>query len=133
MQTAVAQLTSSLLPAESSAVAPLVSGSALVKFSDAKVMMVDDDALMTEVVQTYLEDGGYRNLVAMNDPRGALESVRRENPDLLLLDLMMPGVSGFEILEHLRADEDLKFMPVIVLTAATDSSNKLKALELGAS
>lgn len=96
-------------------------------------MMVDDDTIVSEIVQTYLEDAGYNNLVAINDPRDALESVRHENPDLLLLDLRMPGVSGFDILEAIRADEELKYLPVIVLTAATDPASKLKALELGAS
>ena len=119
--------------APSDAVSEAADDSSLVKFSEAKVMMVDDDTLISEVVQTYLEDGGYRNLIAINDPRDALDTARRENPDLLLLDLMMPGISGFDILAAIRADEDLKFLPVIVLTAATDPSSKLKALELGAS
>ena len=55
-------------------------------------MLIDDDPLMTEVVQTYLEEAGYLNVVATNDPPSALETIRHENPDLLLLDLMMPGV-----------------------------------------
>jgi diguanylate cyclase (GGDEF)-like protein len=53
-------------------------------------------------------------------------------PDVMLLDLVMPGMSGFEILERMRADETLRHIPVIVLTSATDAETKLKALELGA-
>jgi diguanylate cyclase len=99
---------------------------------DAKVMMVDDEPLMTELIQAHLEDAGYRNFVATNDPRSALDLLRRERPGLLLLDLMMPQVSGFEILTALRAERELRYMPVIVLTAATGAESKLRALQLGA-
>ena len=98
----------------------------------AKVMMVDDEPLMTDLVQTYLEEEGYTNFVVVNDPLKALEVLRREQPSLLLLDLMMPGMSGFEVLEALRADQDLRYTPVIVLTASSGADAKLRALQLGA-
>jgi EAL domain-containing protein (putative c-di-GMP-specific phosphodiesterase class I)/PleD family two-component response regulator len=98
----------------------------------AKVMMVDDEPLMTDLVQTYLEEEGYTNFVVVNDPLKALEVLRREEPSLLLLDLMMPGMSGFEVLEALRADQDLRYTPVIVLTASSGADAKLRALQLGA-
>jgi EAL domain-containing protein (putative c-di-GMP-specific phosphodiesterase class I)/response regulator of citrate/malate metabolism len=99
---------------------------------DAKVMMVDDEPLMTELIQAHLEEAGYANFVATNDPREALELLRRERPGVLLLDLMMPQLSGFDVLAALRADRALRFMPVIVLTAATGADAKLRALTLGA-
>lgn len=99
---------------------------------DARIMMVDDDPLMTELIQTYLEDAGYTNFVVTNDPRVALDLLRREKPELLLLDLVMPQVSGFDLLEALRQDPDRGFTPVIVLTAATGADSKLRALRLGA-
>ncbi len=99
---------------------------------DAKVMMVDDEPLMTDLIQALLEDEGYGNFVVANDPRQALELLRREEPGVLLLDLMMPQMSGFELLEAIRADKDLRYTPVIVLTASTGTDSKLRALRLGA-
>ncbi len=99
---------------------------------DAKVMMVDDEPLMTDLIQAYLEDDGYSNFVVANDPRQALTLLRREEPDVLLLDLMMPHLSGFELLELIRGDRKLRYTPVIVLTAATGADSKLRALRLGA-
>ena len=99
---------------------------------DVKVMMVDDEPLMTELIQTYLEDEGYRNFVVTNDPRDAMALLRREEPGVLLLDLMMPRISGFDLLQAIRADPDLRYTPVIVLTASTGADAKLRALQLGA-
>ena len=99
---------------------------------DVTVMMVDDEPMMTDVIQTYLEEAGYRRFVSVNDPRLALETARRHRPGLLLLDLMMPGLSGFDILAQMRNDEQLRYIPVIMLTAASNTATKLKALELGA-
>jgi len=98
----------------------------------ALVMMVDDESMMTDVIQTHLEDAGYTRFVACNAPRLAVQLIRQHQPDVLLLDLMMPEVSGFDILQAVRADEALQYTPVIVLTAASDPATKLRALELGA-
>lgn len=98
---------------------------------DAKVMMVDDEPLMTDLIQAYLEDAGYANFVVTNDPRQAMDLLRREDPGVLLLDLMMPHISGFELLTQIRGDRTLRYTPVIVLTAATGADAKLRALQLG--
>ena len=111
---------------------PVGSGGQRSPLLDAKVMMVDDEPLMTALVETHLEDAGYTNFVTTNDPREALATMRREAPGVLLLDLMMPQVSGFEVLEAVRADPELRYTPVIVLTAATSADAKLRALQLGA-
>ena len=100
--------------------------------SDVTVMMVDDEQMMTDVTQTYLEEAGYQSFIGVNDPLLALDIMRTHRPGLLLLDLMMPGMSGFEVLEAMRADPVLRYIPVIVLTAATDTATKLKALDMGA-
>ncbi len=102
------------------------------QLSDVTVMMVDDEPMMTEVTQTYLEDAGYRLFLSVNDPRQAMEVARTHRPGLILLDLMMPGLNGFDLLTQIRADDQLRYTPVIVLTAASDPSSKLRALELGA-
>jgi EAL domain-containing protein (putative c-di-GMP-specific phosphodiesterase class I)/DNA-binding NarL/FixJ family response regulator len=99
----------------------------------AQVMMVDDDPLMTDLIHVYLEDAGYTNFLVTNDPANAMAMLRREKPGVLLLDLMMPGISGFDLLEAIRADRELRFTPVIVLTAEARAESKLRALQLGAS
>ncbi len=108
------------------------AGDGAVALSDLTVMMIDDEPMLTEVIGTYLEDAGYRCVVGINDATVALQKVRELNPALVLLDLVMPGVSGFEILQALRHDEQLRYIPVIVLTAASDPDTKLKALSIGA-
>jgi diguanylate cyclase (GGDEF)-like protein len=105
---------------------------ALVPLEPPIVMMVDDEPLMTELIQTHLEDAGYAHFVACNEPLEALKLMQRRRPGLVLLDLMMPELDGFAILAAMRADEALRYTPVIVLTAAADARTKLRALELGA-
>jgi diguanylate cyclase len=100
--------------------------------SHALVMMIDDEPIVTEVVQSFLEDGGFSNFIAIHDPMQAISTLRRHRPDVVLLDLLMPGMSGFDLLSIIRSDEQLRYLPVIVLTAANDSPTKLRALELGA-
>jgi diguanylate cyclase (GGDEF)-like protein len=100
--------------------------------TDALVMMVDDEPINLEVTQIYLEDAGYSRFVSTDDPTKTLELLEVERPDVLLLDLMMPGMSGFDILRELREQNILKDVPTIVLTSSHDSATKLKALELGA-
>jgi predicted signal transduction protein with EAL and GGDEF domain len=98
----------------------------------AKVMMVDDEPITIDVVQAFLEEAGYENFLTTSEPARALELVAGERPDVVLLDLMMPVVSGFDILKAIRADPAMRYIPVIVLTSSTDSATKLKALEMGA-
>ncbi len=98
----------------------------------ATIMMVDDEPITMYVVQTYLEEFGYQNFVQVEDSTTAIKVLEEALPDVLLLDLMMPGISGFDILKILRNSQKFKYLPIIVLTSSTDSENKLKALELGA-
>ena len=98
----------------------------------ARVMIVDDEPIMIDVVQAFLEDAGYTNFLTTEDSPNALDLMLRERPDVLLLDLLMPGKTGFELLTEIRAEPRLRYMPVIVLTAASDADTKLQALELGA-
>ncbi len=96
------------------------------------LMLVDDDPVVTEVLRVYLQDAGYRELVTISDSTVAAEMARAGQPDLMLLDLMMPKMSGFEVLAALRGERATRHLPVIMLTSATDPENKLRALELGA-
>lgn len=99
---------------------------------DAKVMIVDDEPSMTDLIRGHLEDAGYTNFVLANDARETLELLRREDPSVLLLDLMMPSMSGFEVLEAIRGERALRYTPVIVLSDSTSAEIKLNALRLGA-
>ncbi len=97
-----------------------------------KIMVVDDEKLNTLVVTEYLEAGGYRDIVSTDNPFEALVLARTECPDVILLDLHMPHVTGFDILQQIRADRSLTWTPVVILTSSTDHDEKLRALELGA-
>ncbi len=95
-------------------------------------MMIDDEPITLEIIQMFLEDAGYERFILTSDPREAIETLERERPDIVLLDLMMPDVSGFDILEYVRGHERFEHLPVVVLTSSTDAPTKLKALEMGA-
>ena len=99
---------------------------------DALVMIVDDEECLIELTQTLLEEAGYSRFVSTADSPTALGMLLRERPDVLLCDINMPGVSGFDILSGMQADPALGYIPVIVLTSADDPETKLRALELGA-
>lgn len=98
----------------------------------ASVAIVDDEPINIKVTQKYLSSAGYQNFVTTTEAPAALELIRRERPDVVLLDIMMPVVSGLEILEALRSEAELASIPVLILTAATDPEIKVRALELGA-
>ena len=95
-------------------------------------MMVDDESLMIRFLRKYLRDAGYGNCVEVSDSTAALTTIRRERPDLILLDFEMPIVDGLEVLERIREEPDFKHTPVLMLTACADAEIKLRALELGA-
>jgi len=118
--------------APSAAVSPEAANDSRSPLLDATIMMVDDEPLMTDLIQAHLEEQGYSNFIVANDPRDAMALLHRESPGLLLLDLMMPQLSGFDLLAEIRADRALRYLPVIVLTAATGADAKLSALQLGA-
>ena len=99
---------------------------------DAKIMIVDDEPLNIDVVRAFLEEEKYCNFITVEDSTQAMKILQESRPDLLLLDLIMPEVSGFDILSAVRAHPKFKYLPVIILTASTDTQNKLDALDLGA-
>ncbi|NLX54538.1 MAG: response regulator [Planctomycetaceae bacterium] len=98
----------------------------------AKIMIMDDEPLNIKIVQKYLQRHGYMRFVTTSDATQAMEMFRTERPDIALLDIMMPEVSGIEILQQIRADRQISRIPVVILTAVGDASIKQKALELGA-
>lgn len=102
------------------------------QLQNATIVMVDDEPITMEVVQAFLEDAGYRNFVLIEKSSEAMAALERQRPDLLLLDLVMPQVSGFDILNAVRAHPKLNHLPVIILTSSSDNQDKLRALDLGA-
>ena len=95
------------------------------------IMMIDDEPLMLGILEVYLVQAGYRNFIALEDSTRAVELIKQEKPDCVFLDIHMPEVNGFEVLEALRADPETRQLSVIILTSDTDPSTKLKALEMG--
>ncbi len=100
--------------------------------SRAKIMIVDDERIIISVVRRFLQADGYRNFVEVTDPLQAMDSILREQPDLVLLDINMPQISGLDILKQKQGVESLKLTPFIVLSASQDREVKQQALELGA-
>jgi putative two-component system response regulator len=98
----------------------------------ARVMIVDDEPVNIKVVQKHLKMAGYQHFITSTDPRPVLEMISKESPDVLLLDIMMPEVSGLDILRRMRDDANVTFVPTIILTASDNEETKLKALDLGA-
>jgi diguanylate cyclase (GGDEF)-like protein len=97
-----------------------------------KVMLVDDEPVVIAFMREFLEQAGFINIVATSRGADALALARTNLPDIVLLDLAMPGVSGFEVLAQIRGDAALRYVPVIIVSGNTDSETKLKALEMGA-
>ena len=100
--------------------------------AQSTIMMVDDEPIILETLQMFLEDAGYDNFITTTEPKKALNMVVLKKPDVVLLDVMMPEITGLDILKQMRSKEALKHIPTIILTSATDPETKLQALELGA-
>src|SRR5210317_11661 len=76
------------------------------QMKNATIMMVDDEPITMEVVRTFLEDAGYRNFILVDDSTQAIDKLREHRPDVLLLDVVMPKVTGFDILGMLREEPE---------------------------
>ena len=100
--------------------------------SRMKILMIDDEPLNLALLEDMLSESGYARTKSVNDSRLTLETINTFAPDLILLDLMMPHVDGFAILEALRSSVREIFLPVIVLTADANEETKLRALRSGA-
>ena len=103
--------------------------SALLKM---KILIVDDEPTNVALLEDMLSEAGYTRFKSTTDSRVVLETCASFEPDLLLLDLMMPHVDGFTILESLRTRTSDTFLPVIVLTADINEETKRRALSAGA-
>ena len=95
------------------------------------VLIVDDEYAGRQTIEAVLDGEGYRLEMAENGFQ-ALEKAKEILPDVILLDVMMPGMTGFEVCQHIREDKQLAEIPIIILTALDDHNSMLKALEAGA-
>jgi two-component system alkaline phosphatase synthesis response regulator PhoP len=96
-----------------------------------RILVVDDDKEVVRLMRAYLEQAGYEVLVAY-DGETAVHNLRRERPDLLLLDLMLPDRDGWDITQLVRGDPALAHTPIIMLTARVEDTDKIIGLEIGA-
>ncbi len=96
-----------------------------------RILVVDDEPDLLELVRVNLAQEGYR-VDTVSSGRIALSELRRAKPDLIVLDLMLPDLSGIDLCRKIRADADLSSMPIIMLTAKADEVDRVVGLELGA-
>ncbi len=96
-----------------------------------RVLVVDDEADITALVAYHLAKAGYRVSTASSGPE-ALKAAREERPDVVVLDLMLPGVGGYDVLAELRKREETRDVGVILLTARRDEPDRIRGLTLGA-
>ena len=96
-----------------------------------RIMIVDDEPDLITLVQVRLAASGYE-VIAAHDGGEGLEKAQKEKPDLILLDVMMPGIDGFEVLRKLKNSPQTISIPVIMLTAKGDRQSLSKAKDLGA-
>jgi two-component system OmpR family response regulator len=93
-----------------------------------KILVVDDEKKIVEILRAYLEKEGY-SVIAAYDGREALDATWREIPDLIILDLMLPEISGWDVCREIRRESNV---PIIMLTAREETTDKIIGLELGA-
>ena len=96
-----------------------------------KILIVEDDKFLRELISQKLSNEGYKTIEAVNGEKG-LESVKSEKPDIILLDLILPGIDGFEVLENIKKDSSLAQIPVIILSNLGQKEDIDRGLKLGA-
>lgn len=110
----------------------VVSSSPTAETGAPNILIIDDEPINIKVITKYLHELGYTHCTGLSDSRQALYSIANDAPDLVILDVMMPFVTGIEILAKLRANPATAHLPVLVLTAAVDRETRLAVLETGA-
>ncbi len=108
---------------------PAAGGEA--RSTPARILVVDDLAEIRDLLQDYREDEGHQVLTA-KDGQEALAAVAAHQPDLILLDVMMPGTDGYEVCRRLKSNEETAFIPIVMLTALQELEHRLQGIEVGA-
>jgi DNA-binding response OmpR family regulator len=102
----------------------------ITKEEKARILIVDDELPNLELIQGYLEKE--YDVVFAHSGKEALEKISKEKPDVVLLDILMPGISGYEVCAKIKQDETMRLIPVVMVTALSDVEDKIKAIEAGA-
>ena len=97
----------------------------------ANILIVDDSKLIAHVAKTMLNKQGHEVILAQ-DGKAGLEAAKSGQPDIILLDLIMPVMDGYEVCEHLKADETTREIPIIMVTSKAETADKVKGLQMGA-
>lgn len=103
-----------------------------VDVTGSRIVIVDDQAVNVRLLEKILAAGGFHSVTGITDSRQALDRIREERPDILLLDLQMPHVDGFEVMRLLADDPETAHVPVLVLTADATTESKRRSLASGA-
>ncbi len=104
----------------------------IINFQKAKILIVDDEQANIDLLEDILENEGYINFKSTQDSRKALDMYKEIRPDLVLLDLNMPYMDGYQVMEQLKEVEKDSYAPILVLTAQSDRNIRLSALAAGA-
>lgn len=99
--------------------------------SDYKILAVDDEEHIQELIKFNLESSGFKVICCGNGTE-ALKLVKSEKPDLVLLDVMLPGIDGYDVCKEIRKDNSISNIPIIMITAKSEELDKILGLELGA-
>lgn len=97
---------------------------------DSKVLVIDDSSANLEIISLFLGEAGYQVLLK-KDGLGGIELAKREKPHVILLDIIMPGIDGYEVCQRLKAKEETREIPVIFMSALTDTEEKIRCFEVG--
>jgi len=90
------------------------------------ILIVDDEESVCQLLEAMLEEDGYSTHTAASGPE-ALQRIPQIQPDLILLDIMMPGMSGYEVARRLKSDPDTRDIPIIIVTALEDRDSRIRA------
>ncbi len=101
-----------------------------IKIGTARILVIDDEPEITEIVETFLAEAGYQVAVE-NSPENAVDKARKFKPDIVLLDIMMPGIDGYNICEELKADSEFAQTPIIFLTGKDRSDDMGRSFRSG--
>ena len=100
------------------------------KTKSAKILVIDDEAEITEIIETFLKDAGYQVLVENSSVMG-IERAKNFKPDLILLDIMMPFMDGYEVCDELKKNKETENIPVIFLTGKDAKSDEGRSFRVG--
>lgn len=99
--------------------------------TNAKILLIDDEPLVLRTVTSHLNSGQFENVAAISDPREAIAKIEEYQPDLVLLDIIMPEISGLELLSQIKSKGQLARIKIVVLSSAGEEA-RWDSLDLGA-